>query len=97
MTGKACLPFLAILFLQTAGCVAMPSVTKAASEKPGESPEKKPEIIEVFACGDYCPGPREQYLVKAYKGVTTREECRRVGGRPYEYFGWGKHFLCLAE
>lgn len=58
---------------------------------------RKPEIIEVFACSDNCPDPREQYIVKAYKGILNAAECSRIGGRSYEYFGWTKYFVCIAE
>lgn len=57
----------------------------------------KPEIIEVFACSDYCPAPKEQHMVKAYKGVADAAECLEIGGKPYEYVGWGQHFVCIAE
>ncbi|HEX4997444.1 MAG TPA: hypothetical protein VFY29_04430 [Terriglobia bacterium] len=57
----------------------------------------RPKIIELFACSDYCPGPWEQYLVKAYEGIDNEFDCLRLGGTPHEYFGWGKQFVCLAE
>ncbi|HCU53122.1 MAG TPA: hypothetical protein DIC36_02170 [Gammaproteobacteria bacterium] len=88
--GKSILAILTVLLLNSAGCIAAPAKQDVLSDL-------RPEIIEVFACGDYCPGPREQYLVKAYKGVNTREECLRIGGQPHEYVGWGKHFVCIAE
>lgn len=57
----------------------------------------KPEIIKVFACSDHCPGPREQYLVEVYKGINNISDCKRVGGVPYEYFGWKKYFICKVR
>lgn len=57
----------------------------------------KPPIVEVFACSDYCPGPREKYLRKAYDGVGDRETCKAIGGRPYVFIGWGSTFICLAD
>ncbi len=59
--------------------------------------KSKPDVVEVFACSDNCPGPREKYLVKAYKGINNRFECDQVGGIPYEYIGWGKHFVCKVK
>jgi hypothetical protein len=56
-----------------------------------------PEIVEVFACSDYCPGPEERYIKRVYDGVTDEEECRKLGGRPYTYIGWGEHTVCEAR
>ena len=58
---------------------------------------KKPPIVDHFACSDYCPGPRERYMVKVYKGVEDEDECRKIGGRPSSYTGWGTFFICIAE
>jgi hypothetical protein len=59
--------------------------------------ESTPEIIDVFACGDNCPGPKEKYMVKAYKGINNEADCLKLGGRPYVYEGWGKHFVCIVQ
>ena len=56
-----------------------------------------PEIVEVFACSDYCPGPEEKYIKRVYEGVTDEEECRELGGKPYTYFGWGKFTVCEVK
>ena len=61
-----------------------------------ETPDKPP-IVEVFACSDYCPGPREKYLRNVYEGVVDPESCEAIGGKPYSYVGWGTHFVCLAD
>jgi hypothetical protein len=58
---------------------------------------EKPPIVDHFACSDYCPRPREEYMVKIYQGVEDEEECRRLGGRPSSYTGWGTTKICLAE
>lgn len=66
----------------------------------GEPPENgkvKPDIVEVFACGDYCPGPKERYLKRVYDGVTDIDECGELGGRPYTYIGWSTRTICIAE
>ena len=70
-----------------AGCAAGPT----------ENDSEKPEIVEVFACSDYCPGPEEKYLKRVYAGVTEKEECLALGGRPYSYIGWGRFTVCIAE
>jgi len=59
--------------------------------------QEKPKIVEVFACSDYCPGPREQYMKKIYEGVEDEETCLALGGKPYTFVGWGSTFICLAE
>ncbi|MBU1457453.1 hypothetical protein KJ845_01995 [Patescibacteria group bacterium] len=58
---------------------------------------EKPPIVDNFACSDYCPGPREKYMVKIYQGVEDDEECRKLGGRPSSYTGWGTFRICIAE
>jgi hypothetical protein len=57
----------------------------------------KPKIVEVFACSDYCPGPRENYMKRVYEGVRDEETCLALGGKPHTYIGWGSTFICLAE
>lgn len=64
------------------------------SNKHVDDNSELPEIIEVFACGDYCPGPRENYIKRAYAGVTDEAECRALGGSPYTYVGWGERTIC---
>jgi hypothetical protein len=59
--------------------------------------KQKPPIVDHFACSDYCPGPREKYMVKIYKGIKDPAECRGLGGRPLTYVGWGKHKICIVE
>jgi hypothetical protein len=58
---------------------------------------EKPPIVDHFACSDYCPGPREKYMVKIYQGVEDKEECRKLGGRPSSYTGWGTFRICIAK
>jgi hypothetical protein len=57
----------------------------------------KPPIVDHFACSDYCPGPKEYYMEKVYKGITSEEECRKLGGRFATYVGWGTFHICVAE
>lgn len=62
-----------------------------------EQKASKPEVIEIFACSDYCPGPRSKYMKKVYEGVSDEESCLKLGGKPYTYTGWGTYFACVAE
>ncbi len=57
----------------------------------------KPPIVEVFACSDYCPGPREKYLVKVYQGVSDENQCKSLGGIPYTYTGWMEYHVCKVS
>lgn len=59
--------------------------------------KEKPPIVDHFACSDYCPGPRNSYIVKVYKGVKDPDECRSLGGRPATYTGWGTFRICIAD
>jgi len=77
---------LCLLALVITGCAS----GSAAGKRSG------PKIVEVFACGNYCPGPRERYLKRVYKGVSDMNECRALGGRPYTYMGWDEKTICLA-
>lgn len=56
----------------------------------------KPEIVEVFACSDNCPGPEQQYIKRVYKDVTDEAECRRLGGKPFTVVGWTERRFCEA-
>jgi Ca-activated chloride channel family protein len=59
--------------------------------------EEPPAIVDHFACGDYCPGPAEQYIKKVYEGVTDPEQCLQLGGDPQEYVGWGTTQICVVR
>jgi len=72
-------------------------VLSACADQNQDDSPSKPKIIEVFACGDYCPGPREKYMKRVYEGVRDEETCLPLGGKPYTYIGWGSTFICLAE
>jgi hypothetical protein len=58
---------------------------------------EKPKIVDYFACGDNCPGPREKYMVKVYEGIKDPEECKKIGGEPSSYVGWGTVNFCIAK
>ncbi len=59
--------------------------------------QKKPEIIDFFACSDYCPKPKEDYIIKIYKGVSSKKECEKLNGEFYEFYGWKKYQVCKAK
>ena len=63
----------------------------------GHDTADKPPIVEVFACSDYCPGPKEKYLKNVYEGVDDETTCLELGGKPYTYIGWGTYFICIAD
>jgi len=77
--------------------VAFIAVTAACAGSPDANEPRKPKIIEVFACSDYCPGPEKKYLKKVYEGVDNEDDCLALGGKPYTYVGWGTFFVCVAE
>ena len=66
----------------------------ACALDPADKESEVPDIVEVFACSDYCPGPEEKYIKRVYDGVTDEEECRNLGGKPYTYLGWGQYTVC---
>ena len=78
-----------ILFLST--------VIVACAGDPVDAELEVPEIVEIFACGDYCPGPEEKYLKRVYDGVTDEEECRKLGGKPYTWIDWRQKWVCEAR
>ncbi len=55
-----------------------------------------PKVVEHFACSDYCPGPREKYVKRIYKGISDNNECLAAGGRPFTYMEWDEKTVCLA-
>lgn len=71
-------------------------VTACASD-PVDGNSNVPAIVEVFACSDYCPGPMKKYMKRVYDGVTDGEECRKLGGKPYTYTGWGHRTVCEVK
>lgn len=69
----------------------------ACAADPVDEDSEAPEIVEVFACSDYCPGPESKYTKRVYDGITDEEECRKLGGKLYTYFGWGQRTVCEAK
>ena len=74
-----------------------PVAIAACASGPVDDKLEIPEIVEIFACSDYCPGREEKYIKRVYDGVTDEEECRRLGGRPYTFIGWGAYTVCEAR
>lgn len=81
----------------TLTCLLGASIVLLGSCAGGDDDRTRPRIIEVFACSDYCPGPEEKYLKRVYEGVDDEETCRKLGGKPYTYIGWGSYFVCIAN
>ena len=76
--------FIFVLFVAIAACAG----------DPVDEESDVPDIVEIFACGDYCPGPEEKYLKRVYDGVTDEEECRKLGGKPYMLIDWEQRTVC---
>ncbi len=55
-----------------------------------------PPVVTMFACSDFCPGPREQYEVMIYKDVSSTFRCYLIGGKPETINGWKPQTVCLA-
>ncbi len=72
----------------------MSAAMAACAGSPVDAGSELPEIVEIFACGDYCPGPEEKYLKRVYDGVIDEEECRKLGGRLYTWIDWGQKWVC---
>ena len=72
----------------------LPTAIAACASAPEDRDVKVPEIVEVFACSDYCPGPEERYLKLVYDGITEEEDCRKLGGKLYTVIGWGQRTVC---
>ena len=58
------------------------------------TPLQKPEIINVYACSEYCPGPDNIYRKNVYRGVSDERECQKLDGRLYSY---GTNWVCLVQ
>jgi hypothetical protein len=56
-----------------------------------------PPIIAGFICGDYCPGPQQQYNVQVYEGVRNRVHCMLLGGKYHVISGWGEQKVCIVR
>jgi len=75
-------------------------ITQTAEQREGDPVDgdsKLPEIVEVFACSDNCPGPEEKYRKRIYDGISDEEECRKLGGKPHTYFGWRQYTVCEVK
>jgi hypothetical protein len=79
----------------TAICLGL-IVFRMGRQQPQEQ-TKRPEIEELFACGDNCPGPQSRYMKKVYSGVEDEEMCRRVGGVWNSFTGWGTTYYCEVK
>lgn len=55
------------------------------------------KITEHFACSDYCPDKPSKYQKIIFESIKTPEDCKKVGGTPEQYTGWGVTNICVAE
>ena len=53
-----------------------------------------PEIISVFACSKYCPGPDSIYRKRVYRGVFDKTQCQKLDGEMYSY---GTNAVCVVK
>ena len=54
----------------------------------------KPKVVSGYLCSDICS---ESDVKKYYEGVTDTEECKKIGGKPYTYYGWGEFHASLTK
>lgn len=54
----------------------------------------KPKVVKDYLCSDVCS---DADIKKYYNGVEDAQECKKIGGKPYTYYGWGEYHACLAE
>lgn len=55
------------------------------------------KITEHFACSDYCPDKPSKYQKIIFESIKTPEDCKKVGGIPEQYTGWGVTNICVVE
>jgi hypothetical protein len=82
---------------RTVVLLTLSAVATGCAGDPVDNKTRVPNVVEVFACSDYCPGSEEQYIKQVYEGVTDEDECRELGGRPYTYVGWGERTICEVK
>ncbi len=63
-------------------------VITGCASGPVDDDAKLPDIVEVFACSDYCPGPEEKY---AEHRMTIDQSMITgiVDGASMTFIGWG--------
>ena len=77
--------------------LVMSAAAAACASGPLNDGSKVPKIVEVFACSDLCPGLPSEYIKSIYEGITDEEECRKLGGKPYTFIGWGQQTVCEVK
>ena len=80
-----------------ASVLVMSTAAAACASDPLNDASKAPKIVEVFACSDLCPGLPSRYIKSVYEGITDEEECRKLGGEPYTFIGWGQQTVCEVK
>jgi hypothetical protein len=54
----------------------------------------KPKVVKGNLCSDICS---EDDVKTYYEGIEDAKECKKIGGEPYTYYGWGEFHACLAK
>ncbi|MEL7185871.1 MAG: hypothetical protein AAFN50_05475 [Pseudomonadota bacterium] len=83
--------------LRKSSVFALSIAATACAGDPVDGEPELPKIVEVFACSDYCPGPEEKYMKRVYDGITDEVECRKLGGKPFTFIGWGQQTICEVK
>jgi len=86
-----------LIFLAVITTFTVAILTQRITFSNGSITINPPGVSNFFACGDYCPGDENQYIVKVYTGVTTQEECDKKGGEFASFIGWGETFYCKVK
>ena len=60
----------------------------------GSGVKETPEIVTVYACSSYCPGPDNIYQKRVYRGIVDPRQCRQLDGEPYTY---GLKTVCVVQ
>lgn len=88
---------ISLIVIFTVLVVASVFVSLKMSDKSTSKIVNRPPIVEHFACSDYCPGPREKYVVKIYEGVTDEGQCLKLGVEFRSYTGWSTKYICVVK
>jgi hypothetical protein len=57
----------------------------------------KPNIVDFFACSDYCPLENSAYMLKIYEGVTDPDVCTTLKGEYRIIYGWTETKICVVK
>jgi hypothetical protein len=57
----------------------------------------KPNVVDFFACSDYCPLEDSAYMLKIYEGVTDPDVCTSLKGEYRIIYGWTETKICVVK